>query len=203
MQIVSVQCPACGGVYGGRVTSKFITCEYCGSRYALSQSELGAFGFVDADGDGYDDNDSYRAPKTGRLSSYGSEPLYAVAEKECEKFLDDPDVDRGHYSSTRKILQGLDIKNNDDVYLIHDDTLFKSGKNGFAITYSGLYCREMAEGSAHFISWDQFKQGDRPRIDDSYIRQRKTSICYFTDDSDERELLLDLYVRLWQHAQSL
>ena len=132
MQIVSVQCPACGGVYGGRVTSKFITCEYCDTRYALGRKEL------------------------------------------------------------------------EDVYLIHDDTIFGSGKNGFAITQRGLYCRDFGEPTAHFVSWEDFANGERPELDDSNIFQNGTSLGYFTGNKQLRDKkLTSLFNQLFEHARWL
>jgi Asp-tRNA(Asn)/Glu-tRNA(Gln) amidotransferase C subunit len=51
-----------------------------------------------------------------------------------------------YYSSiTNKLRQGLEINANEEVYLSHDDTIFKSGKNGFAVTENGIYCRGFME----------------------------------------------------------
>jgi|GEM_PF-1364749 len=202
MQIVSVNCPSCGGFYGGRVTSKFITCEYCGSRFALSKDELIALGFEDADGDGYDDGDT--PDKHAREASV---PAYAgslceYARDQCAEFLDKNKDDQSTFRSTDKVLRGLNIQHEDEVYLIHDDTLFGSGKNGFAVTDSGMYCREFGDGSAHFVSWDDFTTGSRPELDDSYVRQDETSICYLTGDEELRHQLFDMFRRLWDYAQS-
>ncbi len=191
MQIVVVNCPACGGSYDGRLTSRFVTCEYCGTRFALSEDELNALGFTDADDDGLDDEDL--EPDTS------SDPMDVFAREACEASL--KGVDESLFASSTKIVRGLNIRDGDDIYLIHDDTLFKSGKDGFAITSSGLYCREMGERSAHFVSWSDFAQGGKPELIDSYIRQDGTSICYFSDSNDVRDdVLVPLYRRLYRHA---
>jgi topoisomerase-4 subunit B len=49
------------------------------------------------------------------------------------------------------------------VSFIHDDTLFKSGKNGFAITERGIYCRPMGE-AALFYTWDKFSNLPKPEL---------------------------------------
>lgn len=201
MQMISANCPACGGSYGGRFTSRFVTCEYCGSRFALTQEELEAIGFVDSDGDGYDDNDV--APKKDRRANKrdadDGTPMYAYARDECEKFL--KRADESDFEETNKVKNGLDIKHGDDIYLIHDDTLFGSGKNGFAITREGIYCREFGDRSSHFVSWDEFAEGGEPELDDSYIRQDGTSLCYFSGDSDMRDnKLFPLFQDLYDHA---
>ena len=150
--MITTNCPACGGIYNGRLTSRFITCEYCDTRYALGRKELEALGFVDEDGDGYDDYDSCPADDR-RGSQVSSVPLPEFAREACEKFL--KGVDNSYFKSTNKILRGLGIEG-EDVYLIHDDTIFGSGKNGFAITQRGLYCRDFGEPTAHFVSWEDF-----------------------------------------------
>ena len=90
----------------------------------------------------------------------------------------------------------------EDIYLIHDDTFFKSGKNGFAITYAGFYCREMSDKKAHFVSWEDFADRIDPELGvDGYIRQDGVSICYFTDDDDVLcNQLISLYRRLYTYA---
>lgn len=201
MQMITTNCPACGGAYGGRFTSRFITCEYCGTRFALSADELAALGFVDADGDGYDDNDQASVAKRSRSVIDASGPIYEFAREECERFL--AAVGDSNFKSTNKIIKGLNINQGDDIYLIHDDTMFKSGKNGFAITREGLYCREMGDKTAHFVSWEDFSKRKEPRLDDSYVRQDRISISYFTDDNDVRDHeLIELYQRLYDYAQA-
>ena len=199
MQIMSINCPACGGVYDGRITSRFIICEYCGTRYSLGADELAALGFTDADGDGYDDEVDIQPNEEVDMST---DPMYQFARDACAKFLDEHGNHLDSFESTRKILAGLGI-GGVEVYLIHDDTMFKSGKNGFAITSAGIYCREMGDRKAHFVSWDDFVQRKAPELVDSYIRQNGTSVCYFTDNNDCRDDLLSLYQRLWRHGQNL
>lgn len=198
MQMVSSNCPACGGIYTGKITNRFVTCDYCGSRFALSEDELRAFGFTDADGDGYDDNDDFSDDDDRDYDS--SQPMYAFAEDACREFLDNTSH-ASSFEDTRKIRNGLGIESGNDVYLIHDDTLFKSGKNGFAITYGGFYCREFGEGSAKFTSWDDFGRGKKPALEDSYIRQGAKAIAYFTDSESGRNELMDLVQRLYRHAR--
>ena len=200
MKIISVNCPVCNGFYGGAFTSRFITCEYCGSRFALSKDELTALGFEDADGDGYDDNDRPNKFKAA-IPTYAG-PLYQDARDQCSEFLDKAKSNQSKFRSTSKILRGLDITSDDDVYLIHDDTMLGSGKNGFAITESGIYCRELGDASAHFVSWDDFKDAERPEIDGSYVRQDDVSICYFTDNKRLCNKLCDMFQRLWDYAQT-
>lgn len=194
MRAILINCPSCFGRYDGKVTSKFLTCEYCGSRFALGEEELEALGISDGNGghdDDYEDN--------GYEYNEGDD-LLDVVQEEVEDCL--CRVDRGNFRSSQKILNGLGIdENEEDVYLIHDDTMFKSGKNGFAITSEGLYCREMGERHVNFMSWEDLaKTRYAPVIDDSYIRIDGQSVAYYTDGSDDLEQLEDLYNRLSSHA---
>jgi len=110
-------------------------------------------------------------------------------------------VDRDNFKSSRKVVNGLGV-GDEDVYLIHDDTMFKSGKNGFAITGSGIYCREMGGREAVFTSWADFAKRGEPKLDGCYIRQGDKPVSYFTDDNDVLEhALIDLYQRLYEHAR--
>ena len=198
MQMFTAKCPACNGVYDGRITSRFVTCEYCGTRFALTKDELDALGFVDADGDGFDDNDVPTAASADMDESSATMPEFA--REACQAFLNG--TDKSRFTSSDKILRGLDIKAGDDVYLIHDDTMFKSGKNGFAITRDGMYCREFGDRTAHFVSWEDLANGAKPELDEySYIRQNGISLCYFSDDDDLLEgKIIKLYQRLYNHA---
>ena len=192
MQMVATNCPACGGRYGGSFTSRFITCEYCGSRFTLSDEELAALGFGEPD-------TSHRADNEPSTDSNVSMPDFA--QEACRDFLRGKDVDEDSFETSRKITSGLGVEA-DEVYLIHDDTMFKSGKNGFAITDAGIYCRELGDRRATFTSWADFAASERPQIDDCYIRQRGTGLCYFTDNNRTLEHeLYDLYLRLYEHAR--
>ena len=197
MQTLVINCPACCGAYYGPITSKSITCEYCGTRYALTPDELKAVGFTDVDGDGIDDDTGWEDVKE---VDTGSDPMPIFAQNACRNFLDAHSAHASSFSSSRKIIAGLGAEG-DEIYLIHDDTLFKSGKNGFAIAQSGIYCREIAEWGTHFVSWEQFAKGKQPVIDDSYIRQGETSVAYFSDTDSLRPDLLELYIKLWKHAK--
>ena len=185
MQLLDMRCPACGGVIDQRITGKIITCEYCGSRFALDDDEASAF--IESP------DDEYENEPASSLS------MVDFAAEACEQFLLRSGKEDS-FRSTQKILRGLDVASGDDVFLIHDDTFMKSGKNGFAIADSGLYCREMGE-KATFHDWATFAKLDAPELDGCYIRCNGVAVCYFTDDNDLLPNLLDLYQRLYRHAK--
>lgn len=189
MKAIAVNCPMCGGRYSGPITGRFLTCEFCDSRFALDDEEMEALG-LGGRNEEYEDDADYEADE-----EYAGMDLLEIVDAECEDLL--CRVDRGNFETSRKIENGLGIDSDEQIYLIHDDTIFKSGKNGFAITSAGLYCREMGDGRAHFMSWEDFANTRyAAEIDDSYIRVDGTSIAYYTDGEDDREQLENLYQRL-------
>lgn len=46
-------------------------------------------------------------------------------------------------AASEKLKKGLNISNDVFIYFAHDDSVFKNGKNGFAITNQGFFVREM------------------------------------------------------------
>ena len=194
MQTIAISCPACGATFSGPLTGRLITCEYCGTRYSLSKDEFEDLGLADA-------GDADEAPADDYVDD-GMAPMDEYASERCKAFL--KRADQSSFASSGKILRGLTIPDGSEVYLIHDDTMFKTGKNGFAITRDGLYCREIIERSSHFISWKDLAEGDELELDDSYIRLDGMSVCYFTDDSDVlKDGLLKLYQKLHNHARKI
>jgi len=194
MQTIAISCPACGATFSGPLTGRVITCEYCGTRYSLSKDELEALGLADA-------GDADEVPADDYVDD-GMAPMDEYASERCKAFL--KRADQSSFTSSGKILRGLAIPDGSEVYLIHDDTMFKTGKNGFAITNDGLYCREFAEKTINFISWKDLAEGDELELDDSYIRLDGMSVCYFTDDSDVlKDGLLKLYQKLHNHARKI
>ena len=191
MKVIIPNCPACGGKYDGQIKRGILTCDYCGAKFALDAEELDALG-LSGDAEEYveDDEEEY----DGDLQSVDD-----FAREACEDFLKGLGND-DDFKCTNKILNGLDIGDDDEVFLIHDDTLFKSGKNGFAITDYGFYCREMGESESHFLDWGEFADGDEPRSDDSYIKVGNQSVAYFTGNEDVRDELRTLFRKLHKHA---
>ena len=146
MKSIVVNCPMCGGRYSGNITSRFLTCEYCDSRFALDDEEAEALG-LGGRHEQEDDDVDYDADE-----EYAGMDLLEIVDAECEDLL--CRVDRDNFETSRKIERGLGIDADEEIYLIHDDTIFKSGKNGFAITSAGLYCREMGDRSEVHVFLD-------------------------------------------------
>lgn len=67
------------------------------------------------------------------------------------------------------------------VLLAHDDTWFKSGKDGFVLASTGIYCRDMLEKPV-FTFWQDFVRLDLKYTGEAPIKiylSDESVICYF------------------------
>lgn len=144
-------------------------------------------------------------PDKGRphVESASADPMARFACDACAAFLASAGEEAVSFKSTKKILRGLDIARDTEVYLIHDATLFKSGKNGFAITERGFSCRDMGDPQAHTISWKELSRAEQPRQDGSHVRAGKLDLVYFSGESgnDPSPALVALCQKLWEQAK--
>lgn len=67
----------------------------------------------------------------------------------CNKFLLSHNASLFQCSPKLKAALGIANMDDSDIYLARDDTVLKTGKNGFAITKDGIYCREMGAKATH------------------------------------------------------
>ena len=93
------------------------------------------------------------------LDNYKDKRNYTgkTIEEICQNFLSYED--RQHINTGQKdnIINTLKIPSDDKIYLIHDDSWFKRGIEGFAVTSRGIYSRQ-ARCQEVFISWKEFKE---------------------------------------------
>lgn len=173
-----LKCPACGAPIKGQITSRIVMCEYCETQFVLDADMADAV-MDTAEVDEY-------------AEYYGQwESMAHFAADACSEFLEGLDDD--YFVVNDKIFDGLGIDEDEEVYLIHDDSMFGRGKNGFAITEHGLLCRDMGASSVTFFDWPTFSQYDQPYADGSNIAVNGYNICYYTNDSDLIPYLLGLY----------
>ena len=190
MKVILANCPACGGKYDGPIRGGILTCEYCGARFALDADELGSLG---ADDQGYEE-------ETDGEEYYEDLPPYdEFTEEACSEFI--RTVGDEDFQESDKLKATLGIDDYERVFIMHDDTLFKSGKNGFAITDYGFYCREMAEPETNYFKWGDFAEASKPIIDGSYIKMDGVSVAYYTGSDATREELKSLYRKLRKYAK--
>ena len=192
MRVITPNCPACGGVYDGKLSAGILTCEYCGSKFALDPEVIEVLGLQERESWEAEDED-------GTIEDLPS--MEEFAREACGDFV--ARVGQDDFHSSKKIMDGLGVDDYEEVFLIHDDTIFKSGKNGFAITDYGLYCREMGESETNYLRWGDFAEAEKPEKDGSYIKVGGTSIAYFTGNAEILDELRSLYRKLRKHARNV
>ena len=186
MQLMNMICPSCGASLSNRLGGRVVTCEYCGSKILMEGENVDEFL-----------EDVAETVEDDELAGL-SMPRFA--ERVCRDFLENTDHPKC-FKDTPKVRSGLEIGDADTVYLIHDDTMLNTGKNGFAITNRGVYCRSFGEGP-DFMDWKTFAGLEAPVEKDSYIVCGKRNVCYFTDSASVRsDDLVPLYQRLHRQAK--
>ena len=128
--------------------------------------------------------------------------MQEYASLRCRQFLHDYADRAKEFRQTSKVVRGLAIPDGEDIYLIHDDTLFKSGKDGFAITEKGIYVRAMNEQPAPCLTWNAFAKLPAPKVDGSYVVCKARRVAYYTGDDSFKEEICDLFRRLHHKAKS-
>ena len=105
----------------------------------------------------------------------------------CERFLEEIGEDADSFRFSPKLKKGLGIPDDATVYLAHDDTLFKTGKNGFAVTDKGIYCRDMMEDTV-FTSLKELSTPLVPTWENdrhSLICANDKALVYYTDGNED------------------
>lgn len=116
----------------------------------------------------------------------------------CAQFLANQDPKQFLVSDELIIGLGIDA---DDIYLAHDDTWFKSGKNGFAITSSGIYCRNIMERESVYTTYDELKKAKEVYRKSDYTYADKALLSYYTGDKYTKEDIKDLFQAIWELLQ--
>lgn len=104
----------------------------------------------------------------------------------------------------KRLIELLKIPAGEEIFLIHDDTMMHSGKNGFAITDHGFYCRKLWENTT-FVSYEELPGEEiRPEeitiMDDAsiYIRDPKTTVAYCSGNKQLSKELKNLILNIFQ-----
>lgn len=120
--------------------------------------------------------------------------VYESIQKTCEEFL--MMYGDSKFDITYKLKEGLGIQYSNKIYLAHDDTLFKSGKNGFAITSDGIYCRNLMESYVNVVSYEKLAEADNIYWKDSNIYADGSCLAYFTGSDQEKDNLVELFLEI-------
>ena len=119
-----------------------------------------------------------------------SSDTYDIIKSQCEIYL--MLHEETNYDVTYKLKKGLGILY-EEVYLAHDDTLFKNGRNGFAITEEGIYCREFMGEYTNYVTFEELAKAKRIYIDGSNIYADDELIAYLSGSNSEKNDLKELF----------
>ena len=92
---------------------------------------------------------------------------------------------------SEKLKKGLDIGNDVIVYFAHDDTAFKNGKNGFAITNKGFFVREMFKKTVFYSNDSLIGDNHTYKIVSGNVVVDDKILFYFTGS---KEISNKLYI---------
>lgn len=115
----------------------------------------------------------------------------------CLKFLsyeENKGIDTGRKDNIINILK---IPSGDTIYLIHDDSWFKRGKNGFAITDRGVYVKDIGE-AADFVPWEEFRKCKNIESKSCYVTADGRKIAYITGGDRLRSQLERLFITIYK-----
>lgn len=88
-----------------------------------------------------------------------------------------------------ELMKNLQIYQNHNIYILHDDTWRKNGQSGFAVTDQGIYTKVLFK-NAKFIPWKEFQECELINISgDSELSAGKNCIAFLSGD---RDTLLEL-----------
>lgn len=182
-----------------------MTCPYCGEIICFDEDE----DYEDSEDD--DDNDEQGkglnrdienpdiTPPLSRTneSSNVVEQIYIL----CKQFLSTHD--QRNYRVEQNLLIGLNINTQEIVFLGHDDTMLRSGKNGFAITSAGIHCCDMFSNPV-FTSYADLSKASSIYKKSTYIYADQLLLAYVginrQDIPDLLVLFQSIYSLLHQHG---
>lgn len=96
--------------------------------------------------------------------------------------------DKADYIISKKLILGLNIPENAEIYLGHDDTIFKNGKNGFAITSEGIFCRVVLENS-ELTTYKQLALANKIYWKDAYLYVGNNKVAYHATASKREKII--------------
>ena len=100
-----------------------------------------------------------------------------------------------YYKTERdpKLCEHLQVPDGETVLLCHDDTLFRSGKDGFVITEKGFYTDLMMEHVTYFTPFEKLAAAEQIYETEYVIYADNTPLMYSSvGGSEAGESLIDL-----------
>lgn len=182
-------------------------CYYYGTGVGLDE-DVAKEWFTKAAEQGYEDAKDYLEEYYSNeisiddsdCSTSGSGTInYDSIKTACELFV--MLHDGSTYDASYKLKDTLGVLY-EEVYLAHDDTLFKTGKNGFAITEGGIYCRELMSSYTNHISFKELSEASNIYYSNSYIYADGETIAYISGASDgEKQELVELFEQIAMYVR--
>ena len=115
----------------------------------------------------------------------------------CQKFLsyeENKGIDTGRKDN---IINTLKIPSGDTIYLVHDDSWFKRGKNGFAVTDRGVYVKDIGE-AADFVPWEEFRKCKNIESKSCYVTADGRKIAYITGGDRLKSQVERLFITIYK-----
>lgn len=201
-------CPECEKeiCFGKSILDKGeLTCPYCGEIICFDEYE----DYEDSEDD--DDNGEHEKGLNTDIEKLDiMSPSSQTCEKSdvieqihilCKRFLSSHDLH--NYRVEQNLLIGLNINAQETVFLGHDDTMLRSGKNGFVITSTGIYCCDMFSKPI-FTSYTNLAKASSIYKKSTYIYADQRLLAYAginrQDIPDLLVLFQGIYTLLQQHG---
>ena len=110
----------------------------------------------------------------------------------CKKFLSykDTEIVDNALNNKKVLINVLQIEPGDKIYILHDTSLFRRGKSGFAVTDKGIYVKEPWQDT-QVVYWKDFKKYTKITRGGGAIIADGKAVAHF---SGSKEVLLQLEV---------
>ena len=126
----------------------------------------------------------YLAKKNGSVVSDAVQPLCEIFKRTHKESV---------FKYSAKLKDTLNIKNNDRIYLSHDDSGLKNGKYGFIIAESGIYSKDLSV-PANYVSYDKLAKCSGIRVEDNNcaVYADDKLLSYFSGRDKDRQDVIEL-----------
>ena len=102
------------------------------------------------------------------------------------------------FSHTSYSRRDLSLPTGASALIIHLNLGQDHPQSGFAVTDTGISCRDPREGKAHFVDWEHLARMPKPQLEGSFVRSGSVSLACYEGDASVRAELLKLFRTLWR-----
>lgn len=118
--------------------------------------------------------------------------ILKLIEEACDSLIDNQGKS---FIARYKLIDFFDISY-EDVYLGYDSTILNSGKNGFAITEKGIYCREMHSPYTNYVSFELLANSKKIYRRESTIYADGEAIAYIAGLDEYKAAVKKLFQQI-------